>query len=177
MEKKMDSQTIFQGKIITVYKDKVKCPNEKIATREIVRHHGGVGILATVDDKIILVKQFRYAYNQDTIEIPAGKLEYNEDSNLAGARELEEETGYSAKKLVPITQIYPTPGYCDEIIHLYEAKDVYKVENPLAGDEDEFINVLFIPIDEAYQMVIDQKIKDSKTIIAIMKAYIDKHTK
>ena len=68
MEKKMDSQTIFQGKIITVYKDKVKCPNEKIATREIVRHHGGVGILATVDDKIILVKQFRYAYNQDTIE-------------------------------------------------------------------------------------------------------------
>ena len=177
MEKKMDSQTIFQGKIITVYKDKVKCPNEKIATREIDRHHGGVGILATVDDKIILVKQFRYAYNQDTIEIPAGKLEYNEDSNLAGARELEEETGYSAKKLVPITQIYPTPGYCDEIIHLYEAKDVYKVENPLAGDEDEFINVLFIPIDEAYQMVIDQKIKDSKTIIAIMKAYIDKHTK
>ena len=177
MEKKMDSQTIFQGKIITVYKDKVKCPNEKIATREIVRHHVGVGILATVDDKIILVKQFRYAYNQDTIEIPAGKLEYNEDSNLAGARELEEETGYSAKKLVPITQIYPTPGYCDEIIHLYEAKDVYKVENPLAGDEDEFINVLFIPIDEAYQMVIDQKIKDSKTIIAIMKAYIDKHTK
>ena len=177
MEKKMDSQTIFQGKIITVYKDKVKCPNEKIATRERVRHHGGVGILATVDDKIILVKQFRYAYNQDTIEIPAGKLEYNEDSNLAGARELEEETGYSAKKLVPITQIYPTPGYCDEIIHLYEAKDVYKVENPLAGDEDEFINVLFIPIDEAYQMVIDQKIKDSKTIIAIMKAYIDKHTK
>lgn len=177
MEKKMDSQTIFQGKIITVYKDKVKCPNEKIATREIVRHHGGVGILATVDDKIILVKQFRYAYNQDTIEIPAGKLEYNEDSNLAGARELEEETGYSAKKLVPITQIYPTPGYCDEIIHLYEAKDVYKVENPLTGDEDEFINVLFIPIDEAYQMVIDQKIKDSKTIIAIMKAYIDKHTK
>ena len=177
MEKKMDSQTIFQGKIITVYKDKVKCPNEKIATREIVRHHGGVGILATVDDKIILVKQFRYAYNQDTIEIPAGKLEYNEDSNLAGARELEEETGYSAKKLVPITQIYPTPGYCDEIIHLYEAKDVYKVENPLAGDEDEFINVLFSPIDEAYQMVIDQKIKDSKTIIAIMKAYIDKHTK
>lgn len=177
MEKKMDSQTIFQGKIITVYKDKVKCPNEKIATREIVRHHGGVGILATVDDKIILVKQFRYAYNQDTIEIPAGKLEYNEDSNLAGARELEEETGYSAIKLVPITQIYPTPGYCDEIIHLYEAKDVYKVENPLAGDEDEFINVLFIPIDEAYQMVIDQKIKDSKTIIAIMKAYIDKHTK
>lgn len=177
MEKKIDSEILFKGKIITVYKDKVKCPNDKIASREIVRHHGGVGILATIDDKIILVKQFRYAYNQDTIEIPAGKLELGEESQLAGARELEEETGYSCKKLMPITQIYPTPGYCDEIIHLYEAKDVYKVENPLDGDEDEFINVLFVPIDEAYQMVIDQKIKDSKTIIAIMKAYIDKHTK
>ncbi|MGN1182329.1 MAG: NUDIX hydrolase [Faecalibacillus sp.] len=177
MEKKIDSEILFKGKIITVYKDKVKCPNDKIASREIVRHHGGVGILATIDDKIILVKQFRYAYNQDTIEIPAGKLELGEESQLAGARELEEETGYSCKKLMPITQIYPTPGYCDEIIHLYEAKDVYKVENPLDGDEDEFINVLFVPIDEAYQMVIDQKIKDSKTIIAIMKAYIDKYTK
>ena len=74
MEKKMESQTLFKGKVITVYKDKVKCPNDKIATREIVRHHGGVGILAIKDDKIILVKQFRYAYDQDTIEIPAGKL-------------------------------------------------------------------------------------------------------
>lgn len=177
MEKKMESQTLFEGKVITVYKDKVKCPNDKIATREIVRHHGGVGILAIKDDKIILVKQFRYAYDQDTIEIPAGKLELNEDSQKAGARELEEETGYSAKQFIPVTEIYPTPGYCDEIIHLYEAKDVYKVENPLACDEDEFINVLFVPIDEAYQMVINQEIKDSKTIIAIMKAYIDKHTK
>lgn len=177
MEKKVTSEVLFEGKIITVYKDKVECQNGNLASREIVRHHGGVGILAVVDDKIILVKQFRYAYNQDTIEIPAGKLESNEESQYAGARELEEETGYSCKELVPITEIYPTPGYCDEIIHLYEAKDVYKVENPLAGDDDEFINVLFVPIDDAYQMVINQDIKDSKTIIAIMKAYIDKHTK
>lgn len=177
MEKKVESEILFDGKIITVYKDKVQCQNNNLATREIVRHHGGVGILAIVDDKIILVKQFRYAYNQDTIEIPAGKLELNEDSSNAGARELEEETGYSCKELVPVTKIYPTPGYCDEIIHLYEAKDVFKVENPLAGDDDEFINVLFVPIDEAYQMVINQQINDSKTIIAIMKAYIDKHVK
>jgi len=177
MEKKVESEVLFKGKIITVYKDKVRCQNDRLATREIVRHHGGVGILAVIDDKIILVKQFRYAYDQDTIEIPAGKLELNEDSSYAGARELEEETGYSCKELVPVTEIYPTPGYCDEIIHLYEAKDVFKVENPLEGDIDEFINVLFVPIDEAYQMVINQEIKDSKTIIAVMKAYIDKHTK
>ena len=97
MEKKVESQVIYNGKIITVYKDKVECPNKKIATREIVRHHGGVGILVVVDDCIVLVKQFRYAYNKDTLEIPAGKLEKGEEVSLAGKRELEEETGYSCK--------------------------------------------------------------------------------
>ena len=88
MEKKVESQVIYNGKIITVYKDKVECPNKKIATREIVRHHGGVGILVVVDDCIVLVKQFRYAYNKDTLEIPAGKLEKGEEVSLAGKREL-----------------------------------------------------------------------------------------
>lgn len=175
MEKKINSEVLYDGKIITVYKDKVICPNGREATREIVRHHGGVGILAINDDQIVLVRQFRYAYNQDTLEIPAGKLEPNEDPKDAGLRELEEETGYSCHGLVNINNIYPTPGYCDEIIHLYEAKGLFKVENPLAGDEDEFIDVKLIPIDKAYQMVLDQKIYDSKTVIAIMYAYIQKH--
>ena len=78
MEKKVKSEIIYDGKIIKVYKDQVECPNKRLATREIVRHHGGVGILAVVDDCILLVKQFRYAYNKDTLEIPAGKLELNE---------------------------------------------------------------------------------------------------
>ena len=116
MEKKVESQVIYNGKIITVYKDKVECPNKKIATREIVRHHGGVGILIVVDDCIVLVKQFRYAYNKDTLEIPAGKLEKGEEVSLAGKRELEEETGYSCKDMRLINEIYPTTGYCDEII-------------------------------------------------------------
>lgn len=165
MEKKVESQVIYNGKIITVYKDKVECPNKKIATREIVRHHGGVGILAVVDDCILLVKQFRYAYNKDTLEIPAGK------------RELEEETGYSCKDMKLINEIYPTTGYCDEIIHLYQAIDPFKVENPLEGDEDEFIDLIYMPIDEAYKKVINNEIHDSKTIIAIMKAYTDKYIK
>lgn len=177
MEKQISSQTLFHGKIITVYHDQVECPNGIIAQREIVRHHGGVGILAIIDDQIILVKQYRYAYGEETIEIPAGKLEKNEASDIAGKRELEEETGYGCSKLIPVTNIYPTPGYCDEIIHLYEAKNLYKIENPHSGDEDEFIHVMLVPIDQAYDMVLNQKIKDSKTIIAIMKAYIDKHTK
>ena len=80
MEKKVKSEIIYDGKIIKVYKDQVECPNKRLATREIVRHHGGVGILAVVDDCILLVKQFRYAYNKDTLEIPAGKLEQNEEA-------------------------------------------------------------------------------------------------
>ena len=177
MEKKVNSQIIYDVKIIKVYKDQVECPNKKIATREIVRHHGGVGILAVVDQCILLVKQFRYAYNKDTLEIPAGKLEKGEEAALAGKRELEEETGYSCQSMKLINEIYPTTGYCDEIIHLYEAIDLFKVENPLEGDEDEFIDVIAMPIDEAYKKVMNNEIHDSKTIIAIMKAYHDLHIK
>ena len=177
MEKKINSQIIYDGKIIKIYKDQVECPNKKIATREIVRHHGGVGILAVVDQSILLVKQFRYAYDKDTLEIPAGKLEKGEEAALAGKRELEEETGYSCHSMKLINEIYPTTGYCDEIIHLYEAIDLFKVENPLEGDEDEFIDVIAMPIDEAYKKVMNNEIHDSKTIIAIMKAYHDLHIK
>ena len=165
MEKKVKSEIIYDGKIIKVYKDQVECPNKRLATREIVRHHGGVGILAVVDDCILLVKQFRYAYNKDTLEIPAGKLE------------LGEEAGPSCKSMELINEIYPTTGYCDEVIHLYEAKGLFKVENPLEGDEDEFIDVISMPIDEAYKKIMNNEIHDSKTIIAIMKAYNDKYIK
>lgn len=177
MEIKENSNLIYDGKIIKVYRDDVRCPNNRLAKREVVRHYGGVAILATIDDRIVLVKQFRYAYNKDTLEIPAGKLELGEIVSEAGKRELEEETGYSCKELKLVNEIYPTPGYCDEIIHLYEAYDLYKVENPLAGDEDEFIDVILMPIDEAYRKVMNNEIHDSKTSIAIMKAYTDKYIK
>ena len=174
MEKKVKSEIIYDGKIIKVYKDQVECPNKRLATREIVRHHGGVGILAVVDDCILLVKQFRYAYNKDTLEIPAGKLELNENTEICALRELEEETGYSAKSIDKIAKFLPTPGYSDEWLYIYEAKDVFKVENPRACDEDEEIEVIAMDIDEAYQKVVCGEIFDSKTMIAIMHAYINK---
>ena len=147
---------------ITVYKDKVECPNKKIATREIVRHHGGVGILAVVDDCIVLVKQFRYAYNKDTLEIPAGKLEKDEEVSLAGKRELEEETGYSCKDMKLINEIYPTTGYCDEIIHLYKASDLYKGNK--SCDEDEFTDIKVFTLEEIKNMIKKGEIIDTKTI-------------
>ena len=175
MEKKIDSQIIYDGKIIKVCKDKVLCENGNEAIREVVRHHGGVGVLAVVNDKILLVKQYRYPNALDTLEIPAGKLELNENTELCALRELEEETGYSAKKISKIAKFLPTPGYSDEWLYIYKALDVFKVENPLACDEDEDIELVMIDIDTAYQKVISGEIFDSKTMIAIMHAYIEKH--
>lgn len=175
MEKKISSKTIYEGKIITVYKDQVECENGNIATREVVRHNGGVGVLAVVDDKILLVKQYRYPNATDTLEIPAGKLEKNENTRICALRELEEETGYSAKDITLISKFLPTPGYSDEWLYVYQANGTFKVENPLACDEDEEIEVIKMDIDTAYKKVVSGEIFDSKTIIAIMHAYINKH--
>lgn len=174
MEKKIDSKLIYDGKIVKLYKDTVLCQNGNHATREVVRHNGGVGVLAVIDDKILLVKQFRYPNEIFTLEIPAGKLEPNEQPRICALRELEEETGYSAKDVQQISKFLPTPGYSDEWLYIYEAKDVYKVENPLPCDDDEMIEIVALDIDEAYHQVTTGKIFDSKTIIAIMHAYINK---
>lgn len=174
MEKKIDSHLIYDGKIIKVYKDTVECENGNKALREVVRHHGGVGVLAIINNKILLVKQYRYPNATDTLEIPAGKLELDEDTTLCALRELEEETGYSAKSITQIAKFLPTPGYSDEWLYVYEANDVFKVENPLSCDEDEEIEVVAIDIDKAYQKVVNGEIFDSKTMIAIMHAYINK---
>lgn len=174
MEKKIDSHLIYDGKIIKVYKDTVQCENGNIAAREVVRHHGGVGVLAIINNKILLVKQYRYPNATDTLEIPAGKLEIGEDTKLCALRELEEETGYNAKDITQIAKFLPTPGYSDEWLYVYEAKDVFKVENPLKCDEDEEIEVIAMDIDEAYDKVVSGEIFDSKTMIAIMHAYINK---
>lgn len=173
MEKKLSSKLIYKGKIISVYKDKVECENGNIANREVVRHHGGVGVLAIIDNKILLVKQYRYPNSIDTLEIPAGKLELNEDTGICALRELEEETGYSAKNITLISKFLPTPGYSDEWLYIYQAQDVFKVIDPLDCDEDEVIELITMDIDTAYQKVVSGEIFDSKTIIAIMHAYIN----
>jgi ADP-ribose pyrophosphatase len=175
MEKKIDSTLLFEGQVINVYRDTVKTSKGITTTREVVRHHGGVGVLAMQNKKILLVKQFRYPNGIETLEIPAGKLEADEDPEICALRELEEETGYSAKVIHPISKFLPTPGYSDEWLHIYEAKDIYKVEHPLLPDEDEDLTVLEMDITEAYRKVIDGSIIDGKTVIAIMHAYINYH--
>ncbi len=166
-EKKISSKEMYHGNIISLYVDEVLCPNGQKAKREYVKHPGGVCILAMVDNKVIMERQFRYAYGKDIYELPAGKIEKGEDPKLAAFRELEEETGYTAKELVSMGVIYPSVGYTDEIIYLYFAKELTKAERHL--DDDEFIDIEFVPIDKLKKEVENGTIKDAKTVFAILK--------
>jgi ADP-ribose pyrophosphatase len=166
-EKKINSETIFAGKVVKLVKDEVLCPNGKTSYREIIRHNGGAGVLCiTPDNKVLLIKQFRYAYDEIMYEIPAGKLEPNEDPKLAAIRELEEETGMKASNVELLNVMYPTCGYSAEKIYIYLATDCVRTKTNL--DEDEFIIEEYIDFDKALEMVNDGTIKDAKTICALM---------
>ncbi|MBR3714452.1 MAG: NUDIX hydrolase [Clostridia bacterium] len=167
-EKTLHSETIFEGKVITVKKLSVRLPDGKEGYREIVEHNGGVCIAPlTEDNKLIFVRQFRAPYQEETLEIPAGKLEKGEDHSEAWKRELKEETGCTARKYEYLGITYPTPGYCGEKLYLYLAKELTKSSQDL--DDDEFLNVEEIEIEKALEMVMSGEIKDSKTQIAVLK--------
>ena len=149
-EKTIKSTPIFDGKVIKVFHEEVELPNGKQSKREIVKHPGAVGIIPiTKDKKIVLVEQYRKPLERSIIEIPAGKLEEGEAPEVTALRELEEETGYTAAKLEHIISFYTSPGFADELIHLYIAKDLEKVEEPLSQDEDEFVELMSCTLEEA----------------------------
>ena len=166
-EKTLNSNLVFDGKVIKVYNDEVKCPSGNISTREIIRHNGGVCILAIIDNKVIMERQYRYAYDEVLYELPAGKLEKDENPKEAAAREFEEETGYKANKLIDYGMMYPTCGYSSEIIYLYVAQDIVKSQRHL--DEDEVIELEYIELDKVIEMIKSNQIKDAKTIILLTK--------
>lgn len=165
-EKKLSSETKYDGRVLKLEVDKIELPDGKNSTRECVRHHGGAAVLLVKDGKVLLVKQYRYVYGKAIYEIPAGKLNEGEDAQSAAARELEEEAGYRAK-LVRMLDIYPSPGYTDEIIHVYFAKEYEFVGQKL--DEGEFLNCEFIELQKIVQMIQDGEICDSKTVAAVYK--------
>lgn len=169
METKVNSKTIFEGKIFKVTHDDVFIEKtQSVAKREIVHHHGGVGIVAYYEDKVLLVRQYRYAVGEYTLEIPAGKLEKDEDPANCALREIEEETGYQANGIEKIATILATPGYCNEHLHIYLTKDVKKVEKPRLGDEDEDIEMHWYPLKDCIDMIKKGEIVDAKTVIGIM---------
>lgn len=170
-EKQMDSQEIFSGRVIRVHKDKVALPNGETSFREVVLHHGGVCVVPlTEQNEVIFVRQFRYAYGKTLLEIPAGKLEQGEDPFACGVRELKEETGAKAEKFLSLGELYPSPGYTNEVIYMYLAAGLSFGEQSL--DEDEFLEVERIPLDQAVEMVLRGEIKDSKTQTAILKTHL-----
>ncbi len=171
-EKKLNSSTIYDGKIIKVELDEVELPDGRHSKRECVRHSGGAAALFVKDGQIALVRQFRYLYGEALYEIPAGKLNYGEDPEVAAMRELEEETGYRAAGSEHLIDIYPTPGYTDEIIHIYNVDKAAFVGQKL--DEGEFLNCSFVPAGQVLSMIESGEIKDAKTICAVYAYFIRK---
>ncbi len=167
-EKTLGKSYIYKGRIINMRVDDAMLPDGRTAKREVVEHPGGVCIAALTEQKeLLFVEQFRYPYGEVVLELPAGKLEYGEDPLEAGKRELQEETGAAAKDYRSLGKLYPTPGYCGEIIHLYLATDLtFSAQHP---DDDEFLELRRIPLAEAFQMVMENKIADAKTQVGILK--------
>lgn len=167
-ETPLTQTVVFEGKIIRVRVDDARLPSGHTAKREVVEHNGGVCIAAlTAQDELLFVRQFRYPYQEVVLELPAGKLEKGEDPLEAGKRELKEETGADAADYKSLGQLYPSPGYCGEIIYMYLATGLsFGDQNP---DDDEFLEVERIPLETAVEMVLSGEIKDAKTQAAILK--------
>ena len=167
-EKTVNKKEIFNGNVIDVHVDDVKLLNGKITTREVVEHRGGVCIASLTDNnELLFVKQYRYPYSEVVIELPAGKLEGDFDPLENGKRELMEETGAYSDNYISMGKLYPSPGYTSEVIYLYFCKiSGFSKMNP---DEDEFLEVCKIPLDEAINMVLENKIYDAKTQTLILK--------
>ncbi len=167
-EKTLESKRIYDGKILKLKKDKVLLPNGNTSFREIVEHSGGSCVLCERDGKILLVKQYRYAYQKELWEIPAGKINEGEDPSETAIRELEEESGVRAEKVELLYEIYPSPGYTSEVIYLYKASGFTQTEMHL--DEDEFVTGEWFTVGEILDMIKSGVIKDGKTLIALLYA-------
>ncbi len=167
IERTISSEIIYKGRIITVTRDRAELENGAVVLREVVRHCGGVGILAFDENgDVLFVRQYRYPYAESLLELPAGKLEPGEAPEICGLRELEEETGYHAEKLCFMGELYPSPGFLDERLYLFMAEELSCRSQRL--DEDEFLSVERIPFKKAVKMCLAGEIKDAKTVAALL---------
>ncbi|MGA9467468.1 MAG: NUDIX hydrolase [Exiguobacterium marinum] len=165
-ETTIEREVIYQGKIFDVEKHVVSLPNGNTSVRELVYHNGAVAVLVVDEsEKIVMVEQYRKAFESMSLEIPAGKLEKGEEPLASAKRELEEETGYTAESLEKIFSFYGAPGFCSERVDVFVAKGLSAGEMNL--DEDEFLNVKRYTFDEAVDLLDRGIITDAKTIMAI----------
>lgn len=177
-EKTLKTEPIYNGRIISLQVDEVELPNGKTSKREIVKHPGAVAVIAvTAENKMVMVEQYRKALEKTIIEIPAGKLEKGEEPAICAKRELEEETGYDCESIELLTSFYTSPGFADEIVHIYIAHGLTKKENTAELDEDEFVNLKEITLEEAQELILEQRIFDAKTMFAVQYLQIASLTK
>lgn len=167
-EKTLLSETIYDGKVIKLKKDKVQLENGKKTYREVFMHPGAVAVAALNDkNEVYMVSQYRYPIGQELLEIPAGKINEGEDPFECGKRELLEETGLIAKKYKSLGEIYTSAGFCNEKIYLFLAQGLSQAEQQL--DEDEFLFVKKMPFASVLDMILANEIKDAKTQVAVLK--------
>ncbi|MYL19496.1 NUDIX domain-containing protein [Halobacillus litoralis] len=168
-EKTYQSETIYTGKIVQLDVDSVTLPDGNTSKRELIRHPGAVAVIATTKEgKLVLVEQYRKAMEKSIIEIPAGKLEPGEDPKSCAMRELEEETGYATEDLELVTSFYTSPGFADELVYVYFTDNIEPMDIQPDGDEDEFVELMELSLDEAVQLERDQRIHDAKTAYALL---------
>lgn len=171
-EETQTSEKTYQGKVFYVTKDTARLEDDKLVQRDVVHHSGGVCVVPlTEKNTVLMVKQFRYPMKQITLEIPAGKIEPGEDPAECGRRELLEEVGRTCSKYTSLGTLYPTPAYDTEVISMYLAQ---ALSAPQAQnlDEEEFLDITELPLEEAVQMVMRGEIPDAKTQIALLKTYL-----
>ena len=172
-EKTLDQTYHFRGKIMSARVDNIELPNGKPAIREVCEHVGGVGILPIDEDgNVILVRQFRYPYKEVIYEIPAGKLDHGaENIEDCGRRELKEETGFTAKNMINLGQVYPSPGFLNEIVYLYAATGL--IAGEVSPDEDEFVEHVRMPFAEFERKIASDEIRDAKTVMVAYRARLN----
>ena len=170
-EKTLTSNLVYDGGLLKVYRDTVELIDGREAWREVIRHPGAV-VVVPIDDEgnIHLVRQYRYPYGKVMMEVPAGKLEYGEEPFSAAKRELSEEIGAEAERWTEIGEMLPTPGFCDELQHVYLAEGL--TFGDIHPDEDEFLEPVAIPLEKAVEMAVDGRLEDSKTVASILRAYL-----
>ncbi len=170
-ETQADSTLLYDGSVLHVYKDTINLPDGRQSTREYCRHNGAVAVVPLTDaGEVVCVRQYRYALGRVTLEIPAGKFDYiGEDPREAALRELREETGFTTRHLTPIGNLSTSPALLTEIIHLYLAEDM--TEGETDPDEDEFLEIVRIPLEELVDSIIRGEVEDSKTQAAVLKVW------
>jgi len=168
IEIKVDSKEVFSGRLLHVTSDSVLLENGKQAVREIIHHNGAAAVIAfDENNRLLMVRQYRYAIGQELLEIPAGKIDPGETPEQCAARELVEETGYRAGKLTELGVVYPIAAYSSEAQYLFYAENLTPDKQHL--DEDEFLSVEHVDFATAFDMVMNGEITDSKTQIGILK--------